>query len=47
MSFVIAQPCIVKDGACVPVCPVAAIFIAEAVPERWGSFIFKNRAFFG
>ena len=46
-QFYIDPDVCIDCGACVPVCPVAAIFIAEAVPERWGSFIFKNRAFFG
>jgi len=30
-------------GACVPVCPVAAIYPEEDLPERWVDFIEKNR----
>ncbi len=29
-------------GACVPACPVQAIFPEEDVPEQWTSFIQKN-----
>ena len=34
-------------GACVPVCPVSAIFAAEDLPEQWADFAQKNSAFFG
>jgi ferredoxin len=34
-------------GACVPVCPVSAIFAADDVPEKWQSFTEKNSGFFG
>lgn len=30
--------------ACVPVCPVEAIFAEEDVPEKWKSFVELNRA---
>ena len=33
-------------GACEPVCPVTAIFIEEEVPEKWKSYIEKNRKYF-
>ncbi|MBO8142483.1 MAG: ferredoxin family protein [Firmicutes bacterium] len=33
-------------GACEPECPVEAIFPEDDVPEKWRSFIEKNRAFF-
>ena len=33
-------------GACEPVCPVTAIFIEEEVPDKWKSFIEKNRVYF-
>jgi NAD-dependent dihydropyrimidine dehydrogenase PreA subunit len=29
-------------GACVPACPVAAIFVLEDLPEKWASFTEKN-----
>jgi Fe-S-cluster-containing hydrogenase component 2 len=29
--------------ACVPVCPVEAIFAEGDVPEKWKSYIAKNR----
>ena len=35
-------------GACVAVCPVAAIFANDDVPEQWKSYIDKNaKAFTG
>lgn len=34
-------------GACVPACPVSAIFPEEDVPEGEKEYIQKNRAFFG
>jgi len=30
-------------GACVPACPVNAIFPEEDVPEEWRAYIGKNR----
>jgi len=29
-------------GACVPVCPVSAIFALDDLPEKWHSYIEKN-----
>jgi NAD-dependent dihydropyrimidine dehydrogenase PreA subunit len=29
-------------GACIPACPVNAIFVEEDVPEKWHDFIAKN-----
>jgi ferredoxin len=29
-------------GACIPVCPVSAIFIADDLPEKWTHFARKN-----
>jgi NAD-dependent dihydropyrimidine dehydrogenase PreA subunit len=29
-------------GACVPACPVAAIFTQEDLPEKWASYTEKN-----
>ncbi len=34
-------------GACVPACPVSAIFPEEDVPSDQQSFIAKNRTHFG
>jgi len=33
-------------GACVPECPVTAIFTEEEVPPEWASYIVKNRDVF-
>jgi ferredoxin len=33
-------------GACVPECPVSAIFVEEEVPAEWAAFIAKNRDVF-
>jgi ferredoxin len=30
-------------GACVPVCPVSAIFAADDLPEKWARFAQINR----
>lgn len=34
-------------GACVPVCPVSAIFALDDLPEKWSDFTQKNAAYFG
>jgi NAD-dependent dihydropyrimidine dehydrogenase PreA subunit len=34
-------------GACVPVCPVSAIFAQDDLPEKWADFAQKNAQFFG
>ena len=34
-------------GACVPVCPVSAIFAQDDLPEKWASFTEKNAKHFG
>ncbi len=34
-------------GACVPVCPVSAIFGSDDLPEKWESFREKNAAHYG
>jgi ferredoxin len=33
-------------GACVPVCPVSAIFAEEDLPEKWNEYIEKNAEHF-
>lgn len=34
-------------GACVPVCPVSAIFAIEDLPEQWKHYAEKNAKYFG
>ena len=34
-------------GACVPACPVSAIFAADDLPEKWAHFAEKNASHFG
>jgi NAD-dependent dihydropyrimidine dehydrogenase PreA subunit len=34
-------------GACVPVCPVSAIFALDDLPEKWSDFTAKNAAYYG
>jgi len=34
-------------GACVPVCPVSAIFALDDLPEKWSSFAQTNAEYFG
>ena len=33
-------------GACVPVCPVTAIFALEDLPEKWAHFTQKNADYY-
>ena len=32
-------------GACVPVCPVSAIFALDDLPEKWHSYIERNATY--
>jgi NAD-dependent dihydropyrimidine dehydrogenase PreA subunit len=34
-------------GACVPVCPVSAIFALDDLPEKWNQFTAINAAYYG
>jgi NAD-dependent dihydropyrimidine dehydrogenase PreA subunit len=34
-------------GACVPVCPVSAIYAGDDLPEKWAEYQVKNAAHFG
>jgi NAD-dependent dihydropyrimidine dehydrogenase PreA subunit len=34
-------------GACVPVCPVSAIYAGDDLPEKWAEYQTKNAAHFG
>ena len=45
MLYIQPDECI-DCGACVPECPVSAIFPMEDVPEAWKSFIEKNADYF-
>jgi len=33
-------------GACVPVCPVSAIFALDDLPEKWAEFTERNAAYY-
>ena len=37
----------ISCGACVPVCPVSAIFAADDLPDKWAEFTQKNATYFG
>lgn len=45
MLYIDPTECI-DCGACVPECPVSAIYPAEQVPERWRDYIQKNADYF-
>ena len=45
MLYIQPDECI-DCGACVPECPVSAIFPKEDVPPQWQSFIAKNADYF-
>ena len=34
-------------GACVPVCPVSAIFALDDLPEKWKDYADRNAKYFG
>ena len=34
-------------GACVPVCPVSAIFALDDLPEKWNEYTARNAQYFG
>ncbi len=34
-------------GACVPVCPVSAIFAQDDLPEKWKDYAERNAKYFG
>ena len=37
----------VDCGACIPACPVSAIYSAEDLPERWKAFASRNAEWYG
>ena len=45
MLFIHPDECI-DCGACVPACPVEAIFALDETPEKWNSYIVKNSDYF-
>ncbi|HEY2236929.1 MAG TPA: 4Fe-4S binding protein, partial [Candidatus Angelobacter sp.] len=46
MLFIDPVECI-DCGACVPVCPVSAIFALDDLPEKWKEYADKNAKYFG
>jgi ferredoxin len=46
MLYIQPDECVDCD-ACVPVCPVTAIFPADDTPNEWKQFVDVNAAFFG
>jgi ferredoxin len=45
MLFIHPDECI-DCGACVPACPVEAIFALDETPDKWKDYITKNAAFY-
>jgi len=45
LLYIDPEECI-DCGACVPVCPVSAIFALEDLPEKWDSFTELNAAYY-
>ena len=46
MLYIHPDECI-DCGACVPACPVEAIFPLDETPRRWAGFIRKNAEYYG
>jgi ferredoxin len=46
MLFIEPDECI-DCGACVPVCPVSAIFSLDELPEKWANYASRNAAYYG
>ncbi len=44
--YIDPQECI-DCGACVPVCPVSAIFALDDLPTQWAEYAAKNAEHFG
>ena len=45
MLYIHPDECI-DCGACVPACPVEAIFTLDETPRKWSAFIDKNRDYY-
>ena len=45
MLFIHPDECI-DCGACVPACPVEAIFALDETPAKWSEFISKNADYY-
>jgi len=45
MLYIHPDECI-DCGACVPACPVEAIFSLDETPHQWSSFISKNSEYY-
>jgi NAD-dependent dihydropyrimidine dehydrogenase PreA subunit len=45
MLYIHPDECI-DCGACVPACPVEAIFALDETPEKWKSYIPVNAAYY-
>ena len=45
MLYIDPDECI-DCGACVPVCPVSAIFEADELPDQWEEFAERNAAYY-
>jgi NAD-dependent dihydropyrimidine dehydrogenase PreA subunit len=43
--YIFPDDCI-DCGACVPVCPVSAIFLAEDLPDKWKQYTKVNAGWF-
>ena len=46
MLYIHPDECI-DCGACVPACPVEAIFSLDETPRKWAAFIRKNADYYG
>jgi NAD-dependent dihydropyrimidine dehydrogenase PreA subunit len=46
MLYIHPDECI-DCGACVPACPVEAIFALDETPNKWADFIEKNAGYYG
>src|SRR5207302_8761521 len=46
MLYIHPDECI-DCGACVPACPVEAIYTLDETPQQWAAFIEKNREYYG
>jgi len=46
MLYIHPDECI-DCAACVPVCPVSAIFELDNLPEKWADFAAKNSEYYG